>query len=145
MSFKQLLGLIHKGTKVSKVVLMAKLTREIDLLLFFLPPISIVYGILLVLVSLSLLTYLFLPVGLLISLLRGLCKNICTLGGGGILFYLCRRLLDRQLVKLFSQRLYGGRVNGSNHTIDMGSKLRLLHIVRRPRCLKDNLIQDPRL
>ena len=32
--------------------------------------------------SLSLLTFLFLPVGLLIALLRGLCKNICTLGEG---------------------------------------------------------------
>ena len=76
LSFKQLLGLIHKGTKVSKVVLLAQLTRELDLLLFFFVPISIVHGIWLVLVSLSLLTFLFLPVGLLIALLRGLSKDI---------------------------------------------------------------------
>ena len=75
--------MIHKGTKVSKVVLVAQLTQELDLLLFFLSPISIVRGILLVLISLSLLAFLFLPVGLLITLLRGLCKNICTLGGEG--------------------------------------------------------------
>ena len=98
MSFKQLLGLIHKGTKVSKVVLMAQLIRELDLLFFFLAPISTVRGLLLVLVSLSLLSSLFLPTGLLIALLRGLCKNIFTLGGGGSLCYLHRRLLDGQLV-----------------------------------------------
>ena len=80
MSFKQLLGLIHKGKKVSKVVLLAQLTRELDLLLFFLAPISIVRGLLLVLVSVSFLFSLFLPIGLLIALLRGLCKNICILG-----------------------------------------------------------------
>ena len=145
MSFKELLGLIHKGIKVSKVVLMAQLTWELDLLLFFLPPISIVCGLLLVLISLSLLSFLFLPVGLLIALLRGLCKNICTMGGGGSLCFLCHRLFDGQLMKLFSQRFYGGRVNGPNHTIGMGPRLRLLRIVRRPRRLRDNLIQDPRL
>ena len=102
MRFEQLLGLIHKGTTVSKVVLLAQLTRELDLLLFFLAPINIVCGILLVLVSLSLLTFLFLPTGLLIALLRVLCKNICILGRGGSLCCLRRRLFDRQLVKLFS-------------------------------------------
>ena len=85
MSLKELMGLFHKGTKVSKVVLMAQLTWEINLLLFFLAPISIIHGLLLVLVSLSFLSSLFLPTGLLISLLRGLCKNICTMGGGGSL------------------------------------------------------------
>ena len=80
LTFEQLLGLIHKGRKVSKVVLLAQLTRELDLLLFFFSPISIVHGLWLVLISLSLLTFLFLPDGLLIALLRGLCKNICILG-----------------------------------------------------------------
>ena len=140
LSFKQLLGLIHKGTKVSKVVLVAQLTREINLLLFFFAPISIVHRLCIVLVSLSLLAFLFLPVGLLIALLRGLCKKICTLGGGGSLCYLRRRLFNRQLVKLFSQRIYDGRVYGPNHTIGMGSRLRLLRFVRRPRCLRDDLI-----
>ena len=114
LSFKQLLGLIHKGTKVSKVVLLAQLTRELDILLFFLAPISIV------LVSLFLLTFLSLPVRLLISLLRGLCKNICILGGGGSLCCLRYRLLDGQLMKLLTQRIYGGRVYGPNYTIGMG-------------------------
>ena len=98
MSFEQLLGLIHKGTKVSKVVLLAQITRELDLLLFFFAPISIVHGIWLVLVSLSLLTFIFLPAGLLIALLRGLCKKICILGRGGSLCCLRRRLFDKQLV-----------------------------------------------
>ena len=145
MRFKQLLSLVHKGTKVIKVVLVAQLTRELKLLLFFLSPISIVHGLLLVLVSLSLLSFLFLPTGLLISLLRGLCKNIFTLGGGDNLYCLHRRFLDRQLMKLLSQRLYGGRVDRPNHSIGMGSVLRLLCIVRRPQCPRDNLIQDPRL
>ena len=129
MIFKQILGLIHKGTKVSKVVLLAQLTRELDLILFFFAPISIVCGLWLVLVSLSLLTFLFLPAGLLIALLSGLCKNICTLGGRGSLFYLRRRFLDGQLVILLSQIFYGGRINGSNDTIGMGSRLGLLRLV----------------
>ena len=66
---------------MSKVVLVAQLTWELDLLLLFFAPISIVCRLLLVLISLSLLSFIFLPVGLLIALLRGLCKNICTLGG----------------------------------------------------------------
>ena len=72
LSFEQLLGLIHKGTKVSKVVLLAQITRELDLILFFFALISIVCGLWLVLFSLSLFTLLFLPTGLLIALLRGL-------------------------------------------------------------------------
>ena len=80
---------------MSKVVLVAQITWEFELFLFFLSPISIVRRILLVLVSLSLLSSLFLPVGLLIALLRGLCKNICTLGRGDSLFFLRRRLFER--------------------------------------------------
>ena len=132
---------------MGQVIFMAQITWEFWLLLFFFSPISIVCGLwlVLVLVSLSLFTFLFLPIGLLIALLRGLCKNICTLGGGGILCFLLCRLLNGQLMKLLSQRFYGGRVNRPNHTIGMGSKLRLLCLVRRPRCLRDDLIQDPRL
>ena len=121
-------------------ILTAQLTWEFHLFLFFLAPISIVHGIFLVLISLSLLAFLFLPTRMLISLPRGLYKNIFTLGGGGILCCLHRRLFDRQLMKLLSQRFYGGRVNGPNYTIGMGSRIRLLRIVRRPRCLKDDLI-----
>ena len=145
LRFKQLLGLFHKGTKVSKVILMAQLTRELNLLLFFLAPISTIRRFLLVLVSLSFLSSIFLPIRLFIALLRGLCKNIFIMGGGGNFCFLCCRLLNRQLMKLLRQRLYGGRVYGPNHTIGMGSRLRLLRIVGRPQCLKDNLIQDPRL
>ena len=82
MIFKQLLGLFHKGTKVSKVVLMAQLTRELDLLLFFLAPISIVHGLLLVFISLSLLSFLFPPTGLMFALVRGLCKKNALWGEG---------------------------------------------------------------
>ena len=108
---------------MGEVIFMAQLTWEFHLLLFFLAPISIVCGFLLVLVSLPFLSSILFPIGLLISLLRGLCKNICTLGGGGSLCCLRHRLLDRQLMKLLSQRFYSGRVNGPNHTIGMGSGL----------------------
>ena len=123
---------------------MAQVTWEFHLLLFF-SPISIVCGFFLVLLSLTFFPFLIFPTGLLIALLRDLCKNICTLGEGGSLCCLHRRLLDKQLMKLLSQRLYGGRVYGPNHAIGMGSRLRLLCIVGRPQCLRDNLIQDPRL
>ena len=113
------------------MVPLAQLTRELKFILFLFAPISIVCGIwlVLVLVSLSLFTFLLLPVGLLIALRRGLCKNICTLGGGGSLCCLRRRLFDRQLVKLFCQRLYSGRVYGPNHAIGMGSRLRFLGLM----------------
>ena len=117
---------------MGEVIFMAQLAWEFHLLLLFLSPISIVCGFLLVLVSLPFLSSLLFPTRLLIALLRGLCKKIFTLGGGGSLCCLHRRLFDIQLVKLFSQRLYGGRVNGSNYTIGMGSGLRLLYLVRRP-------------
>ena len=67
---------------MSKVVLLAQLTRELDLLLFFFSPISIVRGLLLVLISLSLLAFLFLPAGLLIALLRGFTKTFALWGEG---------------------------------------------------------------
>ena len=89
---------------MSKVVPLAQLTREFDFLLFLFSPISIVCGIwlVLILVSLPLFTFILLPAGLLISLLRGLCKKNCTQGGGGSLCYLRRRLFDRQLMKFLS-------------------------------------------
>ena len=65
---------------MSEVILVAQLTREFNLFIFFVAPINTIRGFLLVLVSLSFLSSLFLPIGLLIALLRGLCKNICTLG-----------------------------------------------------------------
>ena len=79
---------------MSKVVLVAQLTRELNLLLFFLAPIGTIRGLLLVLVSLSFLSSLFLPTGLLITLLRVMCKNLCTLGGGDSLCCLHHRMVD---------------------------------------------------
>ena len=57
---------------MGQVTFMAQLTWEFDFLLFFLAPINIVSGFLLVLVSLTLLSSLLFPTGLLITLLRGL-------------------------------------------------------------------------
>ena len=62
------------------MVFLAELARKLDFLLFFPPP-SIVCGILLVLISLTLLTLVLFPTGLLISLLGRLRNiNVQTLG-----------------------------------------------------------------
>ena len=135
--------MFHKGTKMGEVILMAQLRWELHLFLFFLSPISIICGFLLVLIFLPFLSSPLFPTVLMISLLRGLCKNICILGWGGSLCCLHRRMFDGQLMELFGQIFYSGRINGPNHTIGMGSRLRFLCIVGRPRCLRNNLIQHP--
>ena len=80
VDFKKTLSLIYKRELMSQVISLAQLTRKIHLLLIFLNPISIICGFRIVLVSLTFLPLLLLPTGMLIALLRGLCKNICILG-----------------------------------------------------------------
>ena len=130
---------------MGQVIFMAQLTWEFHLLLFFCLPISIVCGFWLVLVSLTFLSLFIFSTRLLIALVGGLRKNICIMGWGGSLCCLHRRVFDEQLMEFFSQRLYNGIFNLTNHTINMGSRLMFLCIVGGPRCLRDNLIQDLRL
>ena len=54
--------------------------REISPSSSLFPPINIICGFWLVLVSLTFLPLFIFPAGLLISLLGGLCKSICILG-----------------------------------------------------------------
>ena len=68
---------------MGQVIFMVQLTWEFHILLFFLGPISIVCGFLLVLVSLPFLFSLIFPTGLLTALLRGLCKKNFIFGVRG--------------------------------------------------------------
>ena len=130
---------------MGEVILMAQLTREFHLFLFFLAPISIICEFLFVFISLPFLSSLLLPIRMLISLLRGMRKKHLHFGVRGNPLLPLPRMFNEQLMELFGQIFYSGRINRPNHTIGMGSRLRFLCIVCWPRCLKDNLIQDPRL
>ena len=64
---------------MSQVVSLEQLIRKLNLFLIFFTPIIIVCGFLLVLITLTLLTFLLFPIELLIALLKILCKINCTL------------------------------------------------------------------